>query len=93
VQSTPPQPFRTGEHDWNPAVRLACVQDNDWPTLIAVALFVGVKQNIIAFGSEELRIVLAVAAVALPLVNIVTRKDTYDWVCSSLSRAGVAWHI
>lgn len=43
-------------------------------------MFVALKQGAITFGSKELRMVLAVAALALPVVNILTNREQYNWV-------------
>jgi hypothetical protein len=56
------------------------VQNNDWVPVIASGLFIGVKQGVLQFSPEHLRVVLAVAVLALPLVNVLIQKEQYDWV-------------
>lgn len=56
------------------------LQNDDWPPVIASALFIALKQGVITFGSEELRMVLALSALSLPMVNVLTNREKYNWV-------------
>lgn len=48
--------------------------------MIAAGLFLGMKKGFLSFATEQLRMVLAVAVLALAVVNVVIQKQNYDWV-------------
>lgn len=56
------------------------MQNNDWVPALASGLFIGVKKGVLAFTTEQLRVVLAIAVLTLPLVNVLIQKKNYDWV-------------
>lgn len=61
----------------------ACLQNHDWVPAIASGLFIGVKKGLLTFSTEQLRVVLAVAVLALPVVNVLIQKQKHDWVRSN----------
>lgn len=56
------------------------MQNDDWPPVIAAGLFIAVRQGAVTFSSPELRMVLALAALSLPIVNVLTNREQYNWV-------------
>jgi hypothetical protein len=61
------------------------VQKGDWVPALASGLFIAAKKGIFTFTSDQLRMVMAVAALALPICNVLVRKEQYDWVWSAHS--------
>lgn len=60
--------------------RGSAVQNDDWPPVIAAGLFIAVRQGAVSFSTPELRMVLAIAAISLPVVNVLTNREQYNWV-------------
>lgn len=50
--------------------------------VIASGLFIAVKKGVVAFSTEQLKVTLAVAVLALAVVNVLIQKKNYDWVRS-----------
>lgn len=56
------------------------MQNTDLVPAVASALFLAVKKGVLAFSTEQLRVVLAIAVLTLPVVNVLIQKQNYDWV-------------